>query len=679
MPLLTRKMRQLKSYTLILWAAIGAFGFLAFRELLQINILAYVDEQEIWASRRFIVFLAVAVFSLGTYLSILFPKIQGIISSFFSRLKRLPKILKFSICIGLVLLPGLVKWTIPLPENFHIGFWMEFFLIIIFSAIAEGMLFIKETDLWQKLGFTATLILAAGAAHSVLLKFNSVTNYPFTLYWSEGNRFFDYSTLLGSYRYITPQGERIDAFISWGMQLPWALPFIFPNISIGFFRFWYQLVWILPTLLLGLAAIWPGRKYHESIWFVLAFSIWTYLFLDQGPIYAPLVIGAILTVIAVRQKIWLGAIIIFVISFYTRHSRWTWSYAPGLWAGLLALLDQLQPTLKRADWPKLTKPIILGIAGYLGGQLLPSTIRMLRTGASVKLLPNPAVSTSRQPLLWDRLFPNPTFPPGILGGLAWVALPVILWLIVVIASKKWPINWLQKLSILAVSGAFLTIGTIASVKIGGGSNLHNLDMFLVSLILIATYAILSLGQKKLVFHDNTPWTNILLIAVLIAPVTYTLIGGSRLVLPSEEKVRESLNAVQTKVEEYSQQGEVLFIDHRQLLTFNLVKNVPLIDAYEKKYLMDYAMEGNAEYFDSFYQDLRDHRFALIVNEPANIIIRGSEHTFGEENDAYVQWVTQPLLCAYEPIYTSSETGVQLLVPRETPPPAEMVCQGTIRP
>jgi hypothetical protein len=151
------------------------------------------------------------------------------------------------------------------------------------------------------------------------------------------------------------------------------------------------------------------------------------------------------------------------------------------------------------------------------------------------------------------------------------------------------------------------------------------------------------------------------------------------VLPSDEATHESLTAVQTKIEEYSQQGEILFIDHRQLLTFNLVKNVPLIDAYEKKYLMDYAMEANVEYFDPFYQDLRDQRFALIVNEPANIIIRGSENSFGEENNAYVYWVTKPLLCAYEPIYTSFETGVQMLIPRESPPPAEMECQEILNP
>jgi hypothetical protein len=168
--------------------------------------------------------------------------------------------------------------------------------------------------------------------------------------------------------------------------------------------------------------------------------------------------------------------------------------------------------------------------------------------------------------------------------------------------------------------------------------------------------------------------NFLLAAMMIAPVTFTMSGGSRLVLPPQEKTQESLIAVQNKVEEYSQKGEILFIDHRQLLTFNLVKSVHLNDEYEKKYLMDQAMAANEPYFTGFYEDLRNHRFALIINEPANIIIRGSEYSFGEENDAYVKWVTQPLLCAYEPIYTSVETSLQLLVPRATPPPVEMGCQ-----
>ena len=146
-------------------------------------------------------------------------------------------------------------------------------------------------------------------------------------------------------------------------------------------------------------------------------------------------------------------------------------------------------------------------------------------------------------------------------------------------------------------------------------------------------------------------------------------------MPPYEKISEALAAVQNKVEQYSKKGEILFIDHRQLLTFNLIDKVPLFDEYEKKYLMDYAMAENKDYFSGFYKDLAEKRFALIVNEPANMVIRGSEYSFGEENDAYVKWVTIPLLCYYEPLYSSPETSVELLIPRNAPPPENYKCDS----
>ena len=101
--------------------------------------------------------------------------------------------------------------------------------------------------------------------------------------------------------------------------------------------------------------------------------------------------------------------------------------------------------------------------------------------------------------------------------------------------------------------------------------------------------------------------------------------------------------------------------------------VLMINDYEKKYLMDNALSANASYFDTFYKDLADERFALIVNEPTNIISRGSEYSFGEENDSYVKWITAPLVCKYEPLYTSQATSLELLIPRTTPAPDYLHC------
>jgi len=659
---------------LFLWTGVIILGFLAFREFYNLNILAYVGAQSIWESRRFLAFLIVSIFFFLGILYSLFRILQKRQFSALVSFNKLADWLKSFAALILILIPGLGKWILPLPENFAIGFWMELFIIFLLAIFINYFLF-EEKSSRNSLLKIGGFILLAGVGHAILYKLSQVTNYPFTLYWSEGNRFFDYSTLFGSFRYILANGERIKAFTNWGMQLPWALPFVFPGLTIGFFRFWYQFMWILPTFLLGFVATSQIKTGKNSLFLTFIFASWTFLFLDQGPIYAPLVIGAILTFIAVRTKLFPGILIILAASYYTRNSRWTWSYAPGLWAGLLGLLTIENPSFSKQRLKELIKPVALGVTGYIGGQLIPSLIRSINSSSNLRLLSNVAASTSRQPLLWNRLFPNPTYPSGILWALVWATLPLVLLLVVLILQKKWRPNWLQNLAITVVPGIFLVVGIIASVKIGGGSNLHNLDMFLMSLVLVASSAWIFIFQNKENIINLSPIASIILFVALVSPVTFTMIGGNRLSLPDNKKINEALVTIQNKVEQYSQQGEILFMDHRQLLAFNLVNKVPLVDDYEKKYLMDQAMANDEHYFNTFYKDLADDRFALIVNEPSNLVIRGSEYSFGEENDVYVKWVTVPLLCAYEPLYSSPETNVELLVPRKTPPPVNLECNA----
>ena len=656
-------MKRSTTYKITLWSLLGVMGFLGFREFYFINVMAYVGQQNVWDSKRYIAFLIVSVLAslcwLGAGYFLL--KKRTLIKT--SLPASLLKTVRWTAAVLLILLPGLLKLVLSLPENFTLGYWEEFFLITCAGMTAAWLLIPSDIDDWKASLYNAALVMAAGAGHAVLAKLCQVTSYPFTLYWSEGNRFFDYSTLFGSFRYNFPAGEKIYAFISWGMQLPWALPFLLPNLSIGAFRLWYQLVWIIPSGLLGLTAAWRKPLKGRHLLTALVFAGWVFLFLDQGPIYAPVILAGILTLLAVRAKLPIGAALILIASFYARNARWTWSYSPGLWAGMLAVLAVDKPDLSKEGLKKLVKPVILGISGYLGGQILPPIIKNLST-SEVVLLPDVVTSTTRQPMLWDRLFPNSTYTPGILYGLLWAALPLIILLAALVIRRVWKVNWLQGLAILGISGAYLAVGIIASVKIGGGSNLHNLDNFLVTLVMLAAAAFQHLREKG-VSITKYPLLVILVCLTLIMPVSYALRSGTRLELPPEESAQEALEVIQSAVDKYKTQGEVLFIDQRQLLTFGMIEDVPLIDDYEKKYLMDQAMADNSGYFEEFYRDLKAERFVLIVNEPSNYIIRGTEDSFGQENDAYVNWVTIPLLCTYEPIYTSAEAGVELLVPRRT--------------
>ena len=102
-----------------------------------------------------------------------------------------------------------------------------------------------------------------------------------------------------------------------------------------------------------------------------------------------------------------------------------------------------------------------------------------------------------------------------------------------------------------------------------------------------------------------------------------------------------------------------------------IQDVTLVPDYEKKFVMDQAMAGSQEYFDQFYTDMENRRFAMIVSDPLFTKIKDSDYIFSEENNAWVQWVAEPLLCYYAPVRkipnrVLEEFNIQLLVPRDNP-------------
>ena len=110
-----------------------------------------------------------------------------------------------------------------------------------------------------------------------------------------------------------------------------------------------------------------------------------------------------------------------------------------------------------------------------------------------------------QPLLWYRLFPNATYGYGILIGLLIAVGPLII-ILFFLAANDWKLNLLQKLSILLPLSAFLVVGLIVSTKIGGGGDLHNMDMFLIALMFSAALAWKAGGAEWVAAIQNeTAW------------------------------------------------------------------------------------------------------------------------------------------------------------------------------
>ena len=540
-----------------------------------------------------------------------------------------------------------------------------FLVTCLLTKPTESMLSFKS--------FLIALVLT-GSIFLIGDKLKEVVNYPFTLYWSEGNRFWDYSILFARDKYLYPANQPIFTFIDLGRQSLWGLPFLIKNPSITLLRFWNVLLFTIPYILLGFILF---KNKTSSVTTPLLLGLWAFLFLNQGPIYSPLILAVILVVIAVNLRPGWTILLIMAAAYYANLTRYTWSFAPAIWGALLTLFcSEKEKNLSfNIDWLKV---LTSGLAGLVGGFLLPMLLPLTNNGATQEIqkaiISTVQTTLQTQSLIWSRLLPNQTFPPGIAFGLLLVILPLILILIIFVRQSHIKLNKWQLFAITGSSMVFLLVGLIASVKIGGGSNLHNLDMLLINLLLLAGLAWKFGGQKWLLnFDRHSLIIKLFLVFMLLYPLYPTFLTATPLQLPSLEDQNNTLAIIQKSVREAKIIGDVLFIDQRQLLTFGQVKDVPLVPDYEKKYLMNEAMSSNQTLFNQFYQDLRNHRFALLVNEPTFIDYQAEDYYFGSENDVWVKWVAQPLLCFYRPLYTFKNTGVELLIPRVIPPDPSWHC------
>ena len=193
-----------------------------------------------------------------------------------------------------------------------------------------------------------------------------------------------------------------------------------------------------------------------------------------------------------------------------------------------------------------------------------------------------------------------------------------------------------------------------------GKGLAGLFLLLLSQAVFLPAAAVFLGQDI-----KGDW-GVLLLA-LVVPLVQPLLGLGPVGLPDPVKWKDALGGTRDAAVDAARQGEVLFIDQRQLLTFGFITYVPLVPDYEKKYMMDLAMANDDAYFARFNQDLAAHRFKLIVSEELFTNYQGKNYTFGNENDAWVKYVSIPVLCYYQP--SATYKGItQLLVPRDKPLP-----------
>jgi len=620
------------------------------------------------------VFAQIALLALDGGLIVLwagFPRLWERLITQFIRFIRRWGVLRWGIlALGLLCFPYAVLYNTYAGKFAFLSVrWVLYFNIALMAGI-----FLSSRQ-YTRLTFSDVLAgaLLTGAVFAFASAYTKVSNYPFSLSWSEGNSLWDYSLLFARQRYLFPPDKPIFSYIDPGRQFLWGVIYLIPKINIFWARFWNAFLFTVPPLILAWIAFrQPAHTRKLAFWATL----WGFLFLFQGPIYAPLILAALLLLWAEEDTpIWLGVLLALVGGYLATVTRFTWALALPLWAWMLSLIT---PTaIQKSQRAHYVPPLLLSLASLLGGWL-SGNLKIFFAGVwrfvsqYLNFVPSLPFSTNvdelvlHHPLLWSRLWPNSTFPLGILPGIFLATFPLLLlwYLWHRRGLYSWSL-WGYKIA-MGELAFFLAVGILVSLKIGGGNNLHNMDMFLISMLFITAALWQQGGADWLAVRRWNMKERIVLILIVLTPMYFIFLSANPRNIPDAQWWQPALQSVQHYVQIANEQGkEVLFMDQRQLLTFGYVEPTPLVVEYEKKYVMDKAMASDNQYFARYYHDLATHRFAVIITEPLDANRQSSaDSNFAAENNAWVHWVSIPTLCYYRVESIFPAAGVAVLVPRD---------------
>lgn len=484
----------------------------------------------------------------------------------------------------------------------------------------------------------------------VLLYVPEISTYPFSLSWSEGSRYYYASLFHAESIYGVRQAPSELHPTRYLLQ---SIPFLIQGTSLWMHRLWQVFLWWLLPILTGWLLV---RRYRlEGFWLRAVVAGWVVLYLFQGPMQYHLLVMVAVVLIGVRSDRPARSLaFILVASIWAGVSRLNWFPVPAILGGSLYLLD-LRPT---ASWKQVVRGpfvwLVLGTATALASQ----AVYVRATGLGYERFTSSLFSD----LLIYRLFPNPTFAWGILPALLLASSPLVvtIWR----GRKTWgPKIGRPTLGFVAASLLVLGAGGLAvSLKIGGGSNLHNLDGFLVLLLLVG-FALRSGGESAKRFYQDLPPFGELALLVAV-PIIFAVSLGLPWVRRDVAAARESLQRLSQEIETASERGKkILFISQRHLLTFGMIEGVALEPEFETVFLMEMAMSGNAPYLERFETQLRDHAYDVIVAGRVNTNPQGPTYEFGEENDAWVRSVATPILEYYRLDACFEGVSACLYVPR----------------
>lgn len=652
-----------KSLWRILFGSILLSSFLAILDLRNIALdLGFSFAQTKWLLLLIVIgaigFFAGLLFSLTW--TVIFQKLEASVDAFLSHGEKLkwPLFALFFAALGILPLLALNPFLGNLLGN---RLWVKIFIFLLLSLFGASLLRTSFSLSWRESLAYATL--GQLLVYQLVMASLYITDFPFAIGWTRDSRYY-YASLFFS--------ERI-----YGQELP--LPILHPTLHfifsipflIGKLPLWAHRAWSV-ILTLGLTWVLVSsqvKKTRENLLnqrhprSILLFTIWAFLFLTTGSIYAHLLIPALIIISFVSpEKKWQSWIAVIIASLWAGMSRINWFPVPGMLAALIYLLEVKLPR-ETNIFRYLLLPMswfFIGIASAFFSQT--AYIHLSGNGTREEFF-----TSLSSDLLWYRLLPNNTFAPGILWGAVFLSAPLILFVIWYLNRQRGSWHPLRLWGIFSAIAVLFVGGLVVSVKIGGGADLHNMDAYFVSILLVGSTLFLRRFQPDTASENLPGEMPIPLFALGIFSLAWFIlrVGGS--VGYDRGAVDAALRDIQAQATSVAASGEdILFISQRHLLAVGLIEDIPLVPDYEKDVLMEMAMSRNRPYLDGFYDDLRHQEFGLIVIDPQSNTLISEKRSFGAENNIWIFKVTRPLLCYYEPLILYANVGVELYTPRAEP-------------
>ena len=548
----------------------------------------------------------------------------------------------------------------------YLYYWVVWYLVIIGGALAQHAL--RKT---HRMGLVVFLVVS-GLVFEVFSRFSAVNHYPFSLGWSESSRYYYASLYFSEWLY----GQTLPlSVLHPSRYLLQSIAYLIPDAGLFEHRLWQAILWVLFTAIT--AILLPKRTLGGLIagnrLLHFLFSGWVFLFLLRIGVYYHLHPLVFLPLLAGKNSAgWKKWSLLLVASVWAGISRINWFPIPGTIMALLYLFET--PLYPQKLGKYLAAPAAFIFAG--------STIAMISQWAYIRIsgnLPNQGAFTSSftSDLLWYRLLPNESYPLGVLFATFIFCFPLAVFFITNLGNNP-SIQPIRKWVVTGINLVFLAGSLVVSVKIGGGADLHNMDAFAAVLLISTALSFSGISQHSSeenakVWEHWFSWPTAFV--GLLIPVLFLLPSLKPFTKFHTKNNQAALNTLVQKVGDYSDHGEVLFINERHLVTFGVIET-PLVYDYEAVTLMEMAMSNNTGYLNSFYEKLQNHEFAAIVSGKLNEGIKTSG-IFFEENNIWNARVSSKILCYYEPLVISTrpeltsiieadESKITLLVPRIAP-------------